>query len=55
MLLFLSNRVLVGEPCLVSGGELMVVVEASFQLREACWLGVEGCGGLSERCLGVLA
>ena len=32
MLLFLSNRVLVGEPCLVSGGELMVVVEASFEL-----------------------
>ena len=32
MLLCFANRVLVGEPCLVSGGELMVVVEASFEL-----------------------
>ena len=36
MLLWLSNRVLVGceggEPLVVSGGELMVVVDASFEL-----------------------
>ena len=32
MLLYFANRVLVGEPVVVSGGELMVVVEASFEL-----------------------
>ena len=32
MLLCLSNRVLGGEPLVVSGGELVVVVEASFEL-----------------------
>ena len=32
MLLCFANRVLVGEPVVVSGGELMVVVEASFKL-----------------------
>ena len=32
MLLCLSNRVWCGEPLVVSGGELMVVVEASFEL-----------------------
>ena len=32
MLLCFANRVLVGEPVVVSGGELMVVVEASFEL-----------------------
>ena len=56
MLLFLSNRVLVGgEPLVVSGGELVVVVDASFELGEAGWVGLEGCGGLSERGRGVLA
>ena len=32
MLLCLSNRVWCGEPLVVPGGELMVVVEASFKL-----------------------
>ena len=40
MLLFLSNRVLVGEPLVVSGGELVIVEDASFELGEACWVGL---------------
>ena len=55
MLLWLSNRVWCGEPLVVSGSELMVVVEASFQLRDTRWVGMDGCGGLSESGPGFLA
>ena len=55
MLLFLSNRVWCGEPLVVSGSELMVVVLASFQLGDTRWVGMDGCGGLSESGPGFLA
>ena len=48
MLLCLSNRVLGGEPLVVSGSEVVVVVEASFELGDTRWVGMDGCGGLSE-------
>ncbi len=50
MLLCLSNRVSVGweggEPLVVAGGEVVVVVLASFELGDACWVGSEGFGGV---------
>ena len=59
MLLWLSNRVLVGceagEPLLVSGGEVVVVAAASFELGEEGGVGLERMGGVGEGDVGLLA
>ena len=54
MLLFLSKWVL-GEPLVVSGGEVVVVVDASFESGDARGVAVGGGGCLSEGGLGVVA
>ena len=48
MLLFRANRLSGVDPLLVSGGELVVVVEASFESRYEGGLCVEAVGGLGE-------
>ena len=45
MLLYCANRLL-GEPVLVAGGELVVVVEASFELGLGGWVVCRGGGRL---------
>ena len=55
MLLYLQIGFEGGEPVVVSGGELVVVVEASFESGDARGVAVESCSGLSEGDVGVLA
>ena len=53
MLLCFANRLL-GEPVLVAGSELVVVVSAAFECGDATGVGSELLGGLGDGDAGVL-
>ena len=50
---FCASRLSGVDPLLVSGGELVVVVEASLESRYEGWLCIEAVGGLGESNLGL--